>query len=114
MADLPPKPKKKHKGSPIITMRLPPEILEAVQEACERSNGTRTEEPYTVSSFIRACIIERFDKYARARAARKKKVKGPSIETNTPAELPGVTAIAAELDDLDQFAADLTTGSGGV
>jgi len=114
MADLPQKPRKKHKGSPIITMRLPPEILEAVQEACERSNGTRTEEPYTVSSFIRACIIERFEKYARARAARQKKVKGA-----TPIVLPGEAlntqpVTEQTIDALESLFADLTTGTGGV
>jgi Arc/MetJ-type ribon-helix-helix transcriptional regulator len=57
------------KGSPIIKLRLPAEVLAMIDEQVAKSVGYSFDEPYTRSSWVRACIMERFEKYRRAKEA---------------------------------------------
>lgn len=100
-----PRKKKKQKGSPIIRLRVPSEILEAIQQKMESCNRTRKEEPYTLSSFVRAAIIERFQKYARAHAASAKKRGNSSPKTKVSIVLPSAEVIADTLtrSELSEF-----------
>jgi hypothetical protein len=54
------------KGSPVLSIRIPAELLELVDEAVERSVGTRKDGPWTRSSFILASIEEKLKKMARS------------------------------------------------
>jgi hypothetical protein len=54
------------KGSPVLSIRIPAELLELVDQAVERSVGTRKDGPWTRSSFIVAAIEEKLKKMARS------------------------------------------------
>lgn len=69
--------KKKNRGSPLVALRIPKQLLQQIDKQIESCNRTRREEPYTRSSFIIAALVERFEKYGRARKASKRK-KGPT------------------------------------
>lgn len=99
MSDEKPKKKKKRTGNPIITFRVPPEYMAAIKDKVESCNLTRKEEPYTVSSFIRASIMERFEKYARSYAAAQKKKQNKKAAAQPAEELPA----AEQLDTPQSF-----------
>ncbi len=54
------------KGSPVITVRIPAELLELVDDIIARSADTRRDGPWTRSSFIVAAIEEKIEKMARS------------------------------------------------
>jgi hypothetical protein len=54
------------KGSPLLSLRLPAELLALVDKAVARSAGTRRAGPWTSSSFILAAIEEKLAKMARS------------------------------------------------
>jgi len=56
-----------------VQLRIPPDLLAQIDRQIESCNRTRREEPYTRSSFIIASLVERFEKYGRARKAAKKR-----------------------------------------
>lgn len=60
------------KGSPIVKLRLPGDLQAQVEQEIERTNCNRAAEPFTVSTWIRAAIVE---KLAHARRSRCKKSK---------------------------------------
>ena len=67
------KKKKKNSGNPFIVLRVSPELLAWIDEAVSKCNETRRAEPYDRSSFVRACIFERKEKYVRAKKSAQKK-----------------------------------------
>lgn len=54
------------KGSPVLSVRIPVELLALVDEVIARSAGTRKDGPWTRSSFIVAAIEEKLEKMARS------------------------------------------------
>jgi hypothetical protein len=54
------------RGSPILSIRIPTELLELVDQAVARSVDTRKDGPWTRSSFILAAIEEKLKKMARS------------------------------------------------
>jgi hypothetical protein len=53
------------KGSPIIPVRIPVELLAELDAKIDTVNDRRKDEPYRRSSFIIAAIREKLDKYKR-------------------------------------------------
>jgi len=94
--------KKKNRGNPVVVLRLSPELLARIDAAVAKSQNARFEGGYDRSSFIRACIEERFDKYARARkASAKRKTPTPAEVSQAFETLPGPDQPSARLDALD-------------
>jgi hypothetical protein len=54
------------KGSPLLSLRVPAELLDLVDDTVARSVHTRKEAPWTRSSFIIAAIEEKLKKMARS------------------------------------------------
>ena len=54
------------KGSPVLSVRIPVELLALVDEVISRSADTRKAGPWTRSSFIVAAIEEKLEKMARS------------------------------------------------
>jgi hypothetical protein len=54
------------KGSPILSLRIPVELLELVDQAVARSVASRRDGSWTRSSFILAAIEEKLKKMARS------------------------------------------------
>lgn len=54
------------KGSPVVAVRIPSELLELVDEIIARSAQTRRDGPWTRSSFVVAAIEEKVKKMARS------------------------------------------------
>jgi hypothetical protein len=65
------------KGSPIITLRLPPALLTLVRSAIARSEHTRFEGPWDLSSFIVAAIREKLAHMERSNRPRRKAKQPP-------------------------------------
>lgn len=61
-----------YRGSKIIPVRMPTELVEALVATITRVNKSRTEEPYSPSTFIRAAIREKIAHYARSNKKGKK------------------------------------------
>lgn len=84
--------KNKRRGSPLVALRIPRDLLEVIDAKIESCNRTRRGEPYNRSSFIIASLRERFDKYIRSKeaAARKKAARAEQPhQVEQPAEQPG-------------------------
>jgi hypothetical protein len=58
-------------GSPLVSVRIPEELLELVDRAVARSVDTRKDGPWTRSSFILAAIEEKLKKMARSAGRAK-------------------------------------------
>jgi hypothetical protein len=54
------------KGSQIVPVRFPAELLQLVDQAVARSVSTRRDSPWTRSSFIVSAIEEKLNKMARS------------------------------------------------
>lgn len=54
------------KGSPVVSVRIPAELLVLVDEVIARSAHSRKEGPWTRSSFVVAAIEEKLEKMARS------------------------------------------------
>ena len=54
------------KGSPVVSVRIPAELLELVKEVIDRSADTRRDGPWTLSSFIVSAVEEKLEKMARS------------------------------------------------
>lgn len=61
------------RGSPRVTVRLKPLLLEEIRKAMESANYNRQESPYTISDWIVACIIDRLKHLERARKCTRKR-----------------------------------------
>lgn len=64
------------KGSYVVPVRVPAELLAEVEATVKRSAHTRTGEPWTRSSFIIAALREKLSKMKRSNAPRRKKAAG--------------------------------------
>lgn len=58
-------------GSKIVPVRIPAELLKAVETDLQSCNAHLPDYPYTVSDWIRKAIAERLAKHARSRSARR-------------------------------------------
>ena len=58
------------RGSPILTLRIPAELLRLVDQKVARSVGTRRDGPWTRSSFVVRAIEEKLAKMARSNGKR--------------------------------------------
>jgi metal-responsive CopG/Arc/MetJ family transcriptional regulator len=54
------------RGSPVVAVRIPAELLELVDQIVARSADTRKDGPWTRSSFIIKAIEEKIEKMARS------------------------------------------------
>jgi metal-responsive CopG/Arc/MetJ family transcriptional regulator len=54
------------RGSPVLSVRIPVELLALVDEVIALSAATRKDGPWTRSSFIVAAIEEKLEKMARS------------------------------------------------
>jgi len=64
------------KGSPVITVRVPQEVIDRIERHLERINLRRKEEPYTLRTFISQAIADKIDHVERSlESARKKKIR---------------------------------------
>ena len=63
------------KGSTKVVIRLPDELLELVWDTAVRSNGSRKQEPYTLSSWIRSAICEKLNHGRRSMGEIEARVK---------------------------------------
>ena len=54
------------RGSPVLTIRIPAELLRLVDQIVSRSVDTRRDGPWTRSSFILKAIEEKVQKMARS------------------------------------------------
>ena len=61
------------KGSPVTPLRIPQDLLDLVRIQIDQSECYRRGEPWTLSSFIRAAILEKLAKMKRSRKPRRKK-----------------------------------------
>ena len=69
------------KGSPLVALRFEPELLEKIKSHVDRVNATRAAEPYTLSSWIRHCVLSELSHQQRAldqRDRRRAKKAGAS------------------------------------
>jgi hypothetical protein len=55
------------KGSPLIALRLPGETLAMLDQLIEKNNRSKRGEPWTRSSWLRDCIIDKVFHQFRAR-----------------------------------------------
>jgi hypothetical protein len=72
------------KGSPLLAVCVPAELLALVDEAVARSAGTRTAGPWTRSSFIHAAVEEKLAKMARSAGRERSPLPPAYIPTDTP------------------------------
>lgn len=79
------------KGSPVIRVRVPAALLAQIEAAVERSQDTRSEGGYTLSSWIVAALRERLAKHQRSAASGRRRKKGgeDGIESNECPSGPG-------------------------
>lgn len=61
------------KGSKIVPIRIPEDLLEQILVRIASANVQRSEEPYTMSSWIIKCIRDRLDHNTRSRRKRRRK-----------------------------------------
>lgn len=54
------------KGSPVVQIRVPADLLEQVLVSIARCNVNRQQEPYTLSGWVLAAIRERLAKHRRS------------------------------------------------
>jgi metal-responsive CopG/Arc/MetJ family transcriptional regulator len=69
-----------YRGSTIVPVRIPDELLTLIDETIARVNPRKRDEPFDRSSFIRKAILEKLNHYTRSNP------KGSTDET-----LPRVT-----------------------
>jgi len=60
------------KGSPIIPVRIPADLLGAIDRQIESRNAVAHGEPWTRSAFIVAALREKLAKMERSRSGRRR------------------------------------------
>ena len=80
-----------------VTLRIPREMLAAIEDQVAKSVTHAKDEPYNVSSWIRAAIQEKLDHLARSRRRRVQ-----PKEEESPIEIPNP---GEEVYAIDQAAA---------
>jgi len=60
-------------GSQIVPIRIPAPLLQRIEKAMEMCNLHAKGEPYTRSSWILSCVLERLDKPMRRKRSQEKK-----------------------------------------
>lgn len=66
------------KGSKVIQLRIPSKMLDVMLLALNQANERRREAPYDMSSWIRACIVEKLAHLARSK--KRKDTDRPGTE----------------------------------
>lgn len=66
------------KGTPLIAVRIHPQLYAEMEATIERANLYRIEEAYDVSSFVRTAIREKIAHMKRSRRTRKRPRKEQS------------------------------------
>ena len=64
------------KGNPIVPVRFPRPLLEAVVAQVERLNSTSPAAPPDLSEFVRRAVEEKLAHYARSRRRRPNRRRG--------------------------------------
>lgn len=77
------------KGSPIVNVRVPAELLSEIEAAVERSQDIRQDGGYTLSSWIIAAIRERIAKHVRSAASGRARKKGGANGVSAISSLSG-------------------------
>lgn len=72
-------------GNSIIKFRVEPHIEERINRAIESANRSTREEPYTISSWMRKCVMDRLNHLERGRGQRvtggQNEQDGTSVQT---------------------------------
>lgn len=68
------------KGNPIVSARIPADLLDEVAELIERRNEWTHNEPWTLTGFIVDAIREKVAKMERSRRARRRKRPADRVE----------------------------------
>lgn len=76
------------RGSPRVTIRLEPLLLHEIKLAMESANHSRREAPYTISDWIKACVIDRLKHLERAKKCRRKEAAETGSERSTSSKSP--------------------------
>lgn len=77
------------KGSPIVTLRIPADLLAQVERAVESNNDHRSGQPYDRTAWIIQAIRERLDKQrrgARGKARAGRPTEAPSVPEAGPGQ----------------------------
>lgn len=74
------------KGSQVIPVRIPKELLTEIEQAIQSANLTTGLEPYTVSSWIRKCVAEKLAHLKRSRRRPRGRKDRPQESGNIPDE----------------------------
>jgi len=84
------------KGSPIVSVRIPPLLLAMIDKTVERLNKRRKAAPLVRSTFILNCVLDKFDHLERSlrsqgkrRARTNKATIGPHQEALDDMFQPG-------------------------
>jgi len=67
-------------GSPKIVVRFPEDVIEEIQELVDRLNEHPNREPYTVSSWIRKCVMYELAHLKRGKPTKKIDVVNVKLE----------------------------------
>lgn len=67
----------KQRGSPRVTVRITPLILASVNAEIERLNLNPLNEPWNMTAFINAAIVEKIAHSQRSRKKRRKQAAMP-------------------------------------
>ncbi len=83
------------KGSPIVPVRILPDLLAEMDAEVARLNTRRAAEPWNRTAFIVAAINERLDKLSRGRGVKRHPPAmkpAPTVEAHT---VPGLVETSA-------------------
>jgi len=67
---------KASRGSPMISFRIPPALLEQIRVYCRERNVYDREGEYTVTKFLLAAAADKLAHLARSKKPRKRKLAG--------------------------------------
>lgn len=87
------------KGNRIVPVRFSEDAYADMVKQIEDSNDRRSEEPWTVSEFIRIAIAEKLAKMERSRTSHKSKRKSKdtsSSDTEVKVSLPTASRACAD------------------
>lgn len=98
------------KGTPVITIRIPPGVVQQIDEIAKQSINRKATEPWTRSSWIMQAIVDKLDHVRRGREASKRRRKTPVPPLPAPAEETTTpqAALPVPCPDLSDAVPDIT------
>jgi hypothetical protein len=70
------------RGSQVVTLRIPPLLLAAIDAKVKESVQTKKDEPYNRSTWILQCIMEKFNHLERSKSKCRKKKPASTSSTS--------------------------------